>query len=214
MCGANKVDFHLRGVNFGRDVREPDLIADIRNVMEGDPSPDGKGVVTIARGIEVGHVFALGTVYSEALGATYIDEAGQTRSLEMGCYGIGVSRIVAAAIEQNYDDRGILFPRAMAPFDLVIIPVGYSKSAAVREAAERIYTELIEAGIEVLLDDRDERMGVMLADQELIGAPHRVVIGERGLKAGEIEYQARREQNATKVALQSAVDFLKSKICS
>lgn len=214
VCGANKVDFHLRGVNFGRDLREPDLVADIRNVVEGDPCPDGRGTMTIARGIEVGHVFALGTVYSDALGATYSDEAGETQSLEMGCYGIGISRIVGAAIEQNYDDRGILFPRAMAPFDVVIIPVGYGKSAAVRAAADRIYGELVEAGVEVLLDDRDERMGVMLAEQELIGVPHRVVIGERGLKGGEIEYQARNEQNATKVVLQNAMDFLKSKICS
>ena len=213
VCGANKPGFHLRGVNFGRDVREPDLVADIRNVVSGDPSPDGKGSLELCRGIEVGHVFALGTVYSEALGANCVDEAGHTRPLEMGCYGIGVSRIVAAAIEQNYDERGIIFPRAMAPFDLVIVPVGYGKSEMVRQAADRIYAELTAAGLEVLLDDRDERMGVMLAEQELIGVPHRVVIGDRGLKAGELEYQARTEQNATKVTLQNSADFLKSRIC-
>jgi prolyl-tRNA synthetase len=214
VCGANKADFHLRGVNFGRDVREPDLVADIRNVVEGDPSPDRRGVLKIVRGIEVGHVFALGTLYSEALGATYIDEAGQTRNLEMGCYGIGISRIVAAAIEQNYDERGIVFPQPMTPFDIVIVPVAYASSALVREAADRLYGELTAAGLEVLLDDRNERMGAMLADQELIGVPHRVVIGERSLKAGEIEYQARSEQIATKITLQNAADFLKLRICS
>lgn len=213
ICGANKAGFHLRGVNFGRDVREPDLVADIRNVVEGDPSPDGKGLLKIARGIEVGHVFALGTIYSDAMQATYIDEAGLSKPMEMGCYGIGVSRIVAAAIEQNNDERGILFPRAMAPFDVAIIPVGYGKNEAVRAAADQLYGELTGAGLEVLLDDRDERMGVMLAEQELIGIPHRIVIGDRTLKNGQIEYQARNEKTATLVTLQGAAAQLQSRIC-
>ena len=214
VCGANKPGYHLRGANFGRDVREPDLVADIRNVVEGDPSPDGMGTLKIARGIEVGHVFALGTVYSEALSANFIDEAGQTKPMEMGCYGIGVSRIVAAAIEQNNDERGILFPRAMAPFDIAIIPVGYGKNEAVRAAADQLYDALTAAGLEVLLDDRDERMGVMLAEQELIGIPHRVVIGERALKNGQVEYQARNEKTATLVILQNAATQLQSKVCA
>ena len=214
VCGANKPGYHLRGANFGRDVREPDLVADIRNVVDGDPSPDGMGTLKIARGIEVGHVFALGTVYSEALSANFIDEAGQTKPMEMGCYGIGVSRIVAAAIEQNNDERGILFPRAMAPFDIAIIPVGYGKNEAVRAAADQLYDALTAAGLEVLLDDRDERMGVMLAEQELIGIPHRVVIGERVLKNGQVEYQARNEKTATLVILQNAATQLQSKVCA
>ena len=214
VCGANKPGYHLRGANFGRDVREPDLVADIRNVVEGDPSPDGMGTLKIARGIEVGHVFALGTVYSEALSANFIDEAGQTKPMEMGCYGIGVSRIVAAAIEQNNDERGILFPRAMAPFDIAIIPVGYGKNEAVRAAADQLYDALTAAGLEVLLDDRDERMGVMLAEQELIGIPHRVVIGERALKNGQVEYQARNDKTATLVILQNAATQLQSKVCA
>ena len=214
VCGANKPGYHLRGANFGRDVREPDLVADIRNVVEGDPSPDGMGTLKIARGIEVGHVFALGTVYSEALSANFIDEAGQTKPMEMGCYGIGVSRIVAAAIEQNNDERGILFPRAMAPFDIAIIPVGYGKNEAVRATADQLYDALTAAGLEVLLDDRDERMGVMLAEQELIGIPHRVVIGERALKNGQVEYQARNEKTATLVILQNAATQLQSKVCA
>ena len=214
VCGANKPGYHLRGANFGRDVREPDLVADIRNVVEGDPSPDGMGTLKIARGIEVGHVFALGTVYSEALSANFIDEAGQTKPMEMGCYGIGVSRIVAAAIEQNNDERGILFPRAMAPFDIAIIPVGYGKNEAVRAAADQLYDALTAAGLEVLLDDRDERMGVMLAEQELIGIPHRVVVGERALKNGQVEYQARNEKTATLVILQNAATQLQSKVCA
>ena len=214
VCGANKPGYHLRGANFGRDVREPDLVADIRNVVDGDPSPDGMGTLKIARGIEVGHVFALGTVYSEALSANFIDEAGQTKPMEMGCYGIGVSRIVAAAIEQNNDERGILFPRAMAPFDIAIIPVGYGKNEAVRAAADQLYDALTAAGLEVLLDDRDERMGVMLAEQELIGIPHRVVIGERALKNGQVEYQARNEKTATLVILQNAATQLQSKVCA
>ena len=214
ICGANKADYHLSGVNFGRDVREPNLVADIRNVVGGDPSPDGRGTLTLARGIEVGHVFALGTTYSARMGATFVAEGGDTRPLEMGCYGIGVSRIVAAAIEQNFDARGIVFPRAMAPFDIAIIPVGYGKSDAVREAADRLHAELTAAGLDVLLDDRDERMGVMLADQELIGIPHRLVIGERGLKNAQVEYQARTDSTATLINLQDAAPQAKCKICT
>jgi len=213
VCGANEPGFHLRGVNWGRDFNREPEVADIRNVVEGDPSPDGKGQLKIARGIEVGHVFALGTKYSESMSAMYIDENGQNKPMEMGCYGIGVSRVVAAAIEQNFDERGIMFPRAIAPFDIAIIPVGYGKNDAVREAANRLYAELSTAGLEVLLDDRDERIGVMLADQELIGIPHRVVIGDRALKNGQIEYQARNEKTATLLTLENVASVLQSKLC-
>src|SRR5689334_1307007 len=200
VCGANEADFHLRGVNFGRDAREPDLVADIRNVVAGDPSPDGKGTLEIVRGIEVGHVFALGDVYSKAMGATYLDAGGQSHVIQMGCYGIGVTRVVAAAIEQNHDERGIVWPEAMAPFAIAIAPIGYEHSATGREHADRLHDQLVDAGIEVLLDDRGERPGVMFADLELIGIPHRVTIGERGLKEGIVEYQARRDATSTKVA--------------
>ncbi|HTS22587.1 MAG TPA: proline--tRNA ligase [Casimicrobiaceae bacterium] len=193
ICGANEADYHLRGANFGRDCREPDLVADLRNVVAGDPSPDGKGVLEIVRGIEVGHVFALGTLYSKALGATFLDADGQERVMEMGCYGIGVTRVVAAAIEQNNDARGIVWPEPLAPFAVAVAPVGYDRSPAVREAADRLHDELESAGIEVLLDDRGERPGVMFADLELIGIPHRITIGERSLKEGNVEYQGRRD---------------------
>jgi prolyl-tRNA synthetase len=193
VCGANERDFHLRGVNFGRDCREADLIADIRNVVDGDPSPDGKGTLEILRGIEVGHVFALGNVYSSALGATYLDAAGQSQVMEMGCYGIGITRVVAAAIEQNNDAKGIIWPDALAPFTVAIAPIGYDRNEAVRFAADRLHDELGAAGVEVLLDDRGERPGVMFADLELIGVPHRITIGERALKEGNVEYQDRRD---------------------
>jgi len=192
VCGANERDFHLRGVNFGRDCREPDLVADLRNVVAGDPSPDGNGPLEILRGIEVGHVFALGTKYSEAMGATYLAADGQSRLVEMGCYGIGITRVVAAAIEQNHDAKGIIWPQPIAPFAVAIAPVGYDRSEAVRALADRLHDELAAAGVEVLLDDRGERPGVMFADLELIGIPHRVTIGERGLKEGRVEYQDRR----------------------
>lgn len=213
VCGANADGFHLTGVNFGRDLPEP-RVADIRNVVAGDPSPDGKGTLEICRGIEVGHIFQLRTKYSQAMNATFLDEAGKARVMEMGCYGIGVSRIVGAAIEQNHDERGIIFPRAMAPFDLAIVPIGLSKSQAVRETVEKLYSELTLAGLEVLLDDRDERPGVMFADMELIGIPHRIVVGERNLKEGRIEYQGRRDAAATPVNLADAVAFLKTKVLS
>jgi prolyl-tRNA synthetase len=211
VCGANEEGFHLTGVNFGRDLPEPALVADIRNVVDGDPSPDGKGPLKIVRGIEVGHIFQLRTKYSESMKATFLDEAGQQRPFEMGCYGIGVTRIVGAAIEQNHDERGIVFPEPIAPFHAVVVPVGYAKSAAVREAADALYRELSEAGVEVLLDDRDERPGVLFADAELIGIPYRVVIGERGLKEGVIEYQARRDREPRKVPLDDAARMLKEK---
>ena len=212
VCGANEADFHLRGVNFGRDAREPDLVADIRNVVKGDPSPDGQGTLDIVRGIEAGHVFALGHVYSEAMGATYLAADGQSRVLEMGCYGIGVTRVVAAAIEQNHDDRGIIWPEPLAPFAVAIAPVGYDRNDAVREAADRLYAELAGAGVEVLLDDRGERPGVMFADLELIGVPHRVTIGDRGLKEGKAEYQGRRDKAATAVPLTDVAAFVRGKL--
>ncbi len=213
VCGANEDGYHLQGVNLGRDLPEP-VFVDIRNVVPDDPSPDGKGRLELCRGIEVGHIFQLGTKYSAALDATFLDEGGQSRVMEMGCYGIGVSRIVGAAIEQNHDARGIIFPPAMAPFALVIVPIGMKKSEAVRSAVETLYRELREAGVEVLLDDRDERPGVMFADLELTGIPHRVVVGERGLKEGQVEYQGRRDEQARSVPLQNAVEFLKLKTCT
>jgi prolyl-tRNA synthetase len=213
VVGANRSDHHYTGANIGRDFPEP-VAADIRNVVKGDASPDGKGRLEILRGIEVGHVFQLRTKYSSAMKLTFLDEAGQSRLMEMGCYGIGVTRIVAAAIEQNHDERGIIFPRAMAPFELALVPIGARKNAQVRETAEALYRDLAAAGIDVLFDDRDERPGVVFADMELIGIPHRVVVGERGLKNGQIEYQGRRDAKAQPVALQDAVKTVKSMVCS
>ncbi|HUL57340.1 MAG TPA: proline--tRNA ligase [Usitatibacter sp.] len=212
VTGANEEGFHLTGVNWGRDLPEPAIVADIRNVVAGDPSPDGKGTLAIARGIEVGHVFQLGTAYTKAMNVTFIDEKGATHPMEMGCYGIGITRIVAAAIEQNHDDKGIIWPDPMAPFPVAIIPLGYRKSEAVKDAAEKLYAEFAAAGIEAFLDDRDERAGVLLADQELVGIPHRVVIGERGLKEGVVEYQHRRDAAATKVALAGAFAHVHSRL--
>ena len=212
VCGANEAGYHLTGVNWGRDLREPDYVFDIRNVVEGDPSPDGKGRLSICRGIEVGHIFQLRSKYSEAMKATFLDEAGKPRVMEMGCYGIGVTRIVGAAIEQNHDERGIIFPRAIAPFDVAIAPVGYGKSQPVRDAADQLYADLEAAGLEVLLDDRDERPGVMFADLELIGIPHRVTIGERGLKEGTVEYQERRDAAAVKVPLAAIGTFIRERL--
>jgi prolyl-tRNA synthetase len=213
VVGANEDGQHYTGVNIGRDFPEP-VVADVRNVVAGDTSPDGKGRLEILRGIEVGHVFQLRNKYSKALNLSFLDEAGKSRFMEMGCYGIGVTRIVAAAIEQNYDDRGIIFPRAMAPFELALVPIGAGKSAAVRETAEALYRDLAAAGIDVLLDDRGERPGVAFADMELIGIPHRVVVGERGLKNGQVEYQGRRDPQAQSIALQDAVKSVKSKVCT
>ena len=199
ICGANDEDYHFTGVNWGRDLPEPDLVADIRDVVEGDPSPDGRGVLAIQRGIEVGHVFYLGNKYSKAMNATFLDEDGKPKHFEMGCYGIGVTRILGAAIEQNHDARGIIWPRAIAPFEVVICPVGWGKSEAVRDEAQKLYDALIAAGVDAILDDRDERPGVMFADWELIGVPHRVTIGDRGLKEGLVEYQGRRDAEAAKL---------------
>ena len=201
ICGANDADFHFTGVNWGRDLPEPDVVADIRNVVEGNPSPDGKGVLAIQRGIEVGHVFYLGDKYSKVMNATFLDEDGKPKHFEMGCYGIGVTRILGAAIEQNHDARGIIWPTAIAPFEVVICPVGWGKSEAVRDEAQKLYEALRAQGVDVILDDRDERPGVMFADWELIGVPHRVTIGERGLKEGVVEYQGRREAEFSKLAL-------------
>jgi prolyl-tRNA synthetase len=212
VTGANADDHHYTGVNIGRDFPEP-VVADVRNVVAGDASPDGKGRLEILRGIEVGHVFQLRDKYSRPLNLSFLDEAGKSRIMEMGCYGIGVSRIVAAAIEQNFDDRGIIFPQAMAPFELALVPIGAGKSAPVRETAEALYRDFTAAGIDVLLDDRGERPGVALADMELIGIPHRVVVGERGLKGGQVEYQSRRDTQPQSIALQDAVKSVKSRVC-
>ncbi|HUP97953.1 MAG TPA: proline--tRNA ligase [Usitatibacter sp.] len=211
-CGANEDGYHLTGVNWGRDLPEPESVADIRNVVAGDASPDGKGKLEIARGIEVGHVFQLRTAYSAKMGVTYIDEKGETKPMEMGCYGIGVTRVVAAAIEQNHDERGIIWPEPMAPFTVAIIPMGYGRSESVKAAADKLYAELSGAGIEAFLDDRDERPGVLLADQELIGIPHRFVVGDRGLKEGAVEYQHRRDAAATKVPVAEAAAFVRSRL--
>jgi prolyl-tRNA synthetase len=211
-CGANEDGFHVTGVNWGRDLPEPQAVADIRNVVAGDPSPDGKGHLELARGIEVGHVFQLRTAYSSKMGVTYIDEKGETRPMEMGCYGIGITRVVAAAIEQNHDERGIIWPDPMAPFAVAIIPMGYGRSDAVRAAADQLLADLTAAGVDAFLDDRDERPGVLLADQELIGIPHRVVVGDRGLKEGMVEYQHRRDTAATKVPIAEAATFVRDKL--
>lgn len=213
ICGANEADFHYTGANWGRDLPEPDLVADIRNVVEGDPSPDGKGTLAIQRGIEVGHVFFLGTKYSAAMNASYLDESGKPQLMQMGCYGIGVTRILGAAIEQNHDERGIIWPDAMAPFTVVICPIGYDRAPAVREAADALHGQLAALGIDdVMLDDRGERPGAMFADWELVGVPHRVVISERGLKEGRVEYQGRREAQATAVPLSEAPAFVKGRL--
>ncbi|NDC20633.1 MAG: proline--tRNA ligase [Burkholderiaceae bacterium] len=211
VCGANAEGFHLTGVNWGRDVPEP-LVADVRNAVLGDPSPDGKGTVEICRGIEVGHVFQLGTRYSEAMKCTYLDENGKAQPMVMGCYGIGVTRLLGAAIEQGHDERGIIWPISMAPFEVVICPVGYDKSDAVRDAANHLHQELLAAGVDVVLDDRGERPGAMFADWELIGVPYRVVIGERGLKEGQVEFQGRRESAAQLIPLTSIAQTITTAI--
>jgi len=210
VCGANKPKFHTAGVNWGRDLPEPDLVADIRIVVAGDPSPDGKGTLEICRGIEVGHIFQLGDKYSKAMDATYLDENGQQQVMTMGCYGVGVSRIVGAAIEQGNDDRGIIFPAAIAPFTVAIAPIGFDRNEEVRTAALKLHDELAANGIDVLLDDRGERPGVMFADLELIGVPHRITLGDRGLKEGTVEYQARTDKEARNIPLNDIVNFVKS----
>ncbi|HOY24900.1 MAG TPA: His/Gly/Thr/Pro-type tRNA ligase C-terminal domain-containing protein, partial [Cellvibrio sp.] len=211
-CGANKDGYHLTGVNWERDVNAP-LVADIRNIVAGDPSPCGNGTLDIKRGIEVGHIFQLGTKYSEALKARVLDENGKEQTMIMGCYGIGVTRVVAAAIEQNFDDNGIIWTDSIAPFHVAIVPVNMNKSAAVAEKAEAIYAELQAAGIDVLLmDDEKARLGVQLANTDLMGIPHRIVIGDRGLEAGNIEYKGRRDAEKQEVPAAEIVEFLKAKI--
>ena len=212
ICGANEVDFHMTGVNWGRDLPEPDVVADLRNVVAGDPSPDGKGALAIERGIEVGHVFYLGTKYSRAMNATFLGEDGKPAFFEMGCYGIGITRLPAAAIEQNHDERGIIWPDAIAPFTVVVCPIGMDRSDEVRAAAEKLHADLLAAGVDVILDDRGERPGAMFADWELIGVPHRVVLSDRGLKEGQVEYQHRRDAAATKVASADIFAFIKDRI--
>jgi len=212
VCGANQPKLHLQGVNFGRDLPEPNVVADIRNVVEGDPSPDGKGKLALCRGIEVGHIFQLRTKYAQAMNATYLDEQGQSQVMEMGCYGIGVSRIVAAAIEQGHDEKGIIFPTSLAPFEVAITPIAMDKSEQVKQAAEQLYRDLQSAGIDVLLDDRGERPGVMFADMELIGVPHRIVIGERGLQQNSVEYQGRTDSEAMNLPVAEISAFLLEKL--
>ena len=212
ICGANDADFHFTGANWGRDLPEPDVVADIRNVVAGDPSPDGKGVLAIQRGIEVGHVFLLGSYYSEKMNANYLDEQGKPQLMQMGCYGIGVTRILGAAIEQNFDERGIIWPAAIAPFAVVICPIGYDRSADVRVAADTLHGELLAAGIDAILDDRGERPGAMFADWELVGVPHRVVLSDRGLKEGKAEYQGRRDAQASAMLLSDVLPSLKAKL--
>jgi prolyl-tRNA synthetase len=200
ICGANDAGQHLTGVNWGRDLAEP-LVMDIRNAVVGDPSPDGKGVVDICRGIEVGHVFQLGTSYSEAMGCTYLDQQGKAQAMVMGCYGIGVTRLLGAAIEQGHDERGIIWPISMAPFEVVICPMNYDRSELVKATADQLHDELLKAGIDVILDDRGERPGAMFADWELIGAPFRVVIGDRGLVDSVVEFKGRTDEDSQNVAL-------------
>ena len=212
VCGANEAGFHLRGVNWGRDLPEPDLVADLRNVVEGDPSPDGQGVLAIQRGIEVGHVFYLGTKYAKAMNATFLDVDGRPKHFEMGCYGIGVTRILGAAIEQRHDERGIVWPDAIAPFTVVICPVGYDRSEAVKAAADELHSQLLAKGVDVILDDRGERPGAMFADWELIGVPHRVVLGDKGLKEGLAEYQGRQDAEATKLPVTDVLKHLLSRL--
>jgi len=212
VCGANEADFHTTGVNWGRDLPEPELVADLRNVVAGDPSPDGKGPLAIERGIEVGHVFYLGTKYSKAMNATFLGENGKPQFLEMGCYGIGITRLPAAAIEQNHDAKGIIWPDAIAPFTLVLCPISPDRFPEVKAASDKLYAELLAAGVDVMLDDRNERPGAMFADWELIGVPHRVTIGDRALKEGQLEYQHRRDAESTKIDAASAFEFLKGKL--
>ena len=212
ICGANEPDFHMTGVNWGRDLPAPEIVADLRNVIAGDASPDGKGVLAIERGIEIGHVFYLGTKYSKAMSATFLDNNGKPQFLEMGCYGIGITRLPAAAIEQNHDAKGIIWPDAIAPFTVVICMVGPDRSPNVKAAGEKLYAELQAAGVDVMLDDRGERPGIMFAEWELIGVPHRVTIGDKSLKEGQVEYQHRRDAEATKVAVGEVFAHVTSKL--
>jgi prolyl-tRNA synthetase len=213
VCGANQVDYHFTGVNWGRDLPHP-ITHDIRNVVAGDRSPDDKGTLAIQRGIEVGHVFQLGTRYSRDMKATYLDEQGKPQLLQMGCYGIGVTRILGAAIEQNFDDRGIVWPAAIAPFEVVLCPMGYERSEQVKAETDRLYAAMIAVGIDVIVDDRGERPGAMFADWELIGVPHRIVIGDRSIKEGKLEYQGRRDTTATAVELTGMIEFIQARLAT
>ena len=214
VCGANEAGFHLTGVNFGRDLPDAKTVGDFRNVISGDPSPDGKGSLELCRGIEVGHIFQLRTKYAEALKCCFLDENSQSQFMEMGCYGIGVSRIVGAAIEQNHDERGIIFPKAIAPFEVCIVPMGYGKSESVKAVTDQLYAQFKADGVDVLLDDRNERPGVMFADMELIGIPHRIVVGDRGLAEGKLEYKGRRDSEAQMVEVTGIGAFLKARLCA
>ncbi len=207
-CGANEAGFHYVGVNFGRDLPEPET-ADLRNVVPGDPTPGGNGQLSVVRGIEVGHIFELGRKYSKALKASVQDQDGKDSTLYMGCYGIGITRIVGAAIEQNHDDRGIIWPEPLAPFDVVLVPINMHRSQDVRDAAEALYEELVDMGLEVLFDDRDARPGVKFADAELLGIPHRLVVSDRGLAAGEFEYRHRRHSESQNLKREAALDLLR-----
>ena len=211
VCGANEVDFHFTGANWGRDLPEP-VVFDLRNVVAGDPSPDGSGVRAIQRGIEVGHLFQLGKRYSEDMKATYLDEGGKPQLMQMGCYGIGITRILGAAIEQNFDDKGIIWPVSIAPFEVVLCPMGYDRSEAVKIEADKLLDALLAAGVDAILDDRGESPGAMFADWELIGVPHRIVIGDRGLKDGKLEYQGRRDTAATVVPISEMPAFIKAQL--
>jgi len=212
VCGANAVDYHLTGVNWGRDLPEPDMVADLRNVVAGDASPDGKGLLAIERGIEVGHVFYLGTKYSRAMNATFLDVNGKPQFMEMGCYGIGITRLPAAAIEQNHDDKGIIWPDALAPFTVALCPISPDRFPDVKAAADKLYADLLAAGVDVILDDRNERPGAMFADWELIGVPHCVKIGDRGLKEGMVEYQHRRDDKATSVPVADILGLIRARL--
>ena len=214
ICGANQPDHHITGVNWGRDLPEPDAVADLRNVVEGDPSPDGQGTLAIERGIEIGHIFYLGAKYSKAMNATFLDMNGKSQPFEMGCYGIGITRLPAAAIEQNHDERGMIWPDAIAPFTVVICPIGMDRNETVKAETLKLYQELLDAGVDVMLDDRGERPGVMFADWELIGVPHRVVLSERGIAAGECEYQHRRDTQARKLPLAEIAAFLRQQLAA
>ena len=213
VCGANTDGKHITGVNWGRDLPEPEFI-DVRNVIEGDPSPDGKGTLSILRGIEVGHIFQLGEKYSKAMDATVLAENGKPKTMTMGCYGIGITRIIASSIEQNHDDNGIIWPDSLAPFQLSIVPINYNKSDEVRSQANALYDELIATGYDVLLDDRNMRPGAMFADHELVGIPHRIVISDRGLKAGQVEYKSRSDDKATDLDIDKIISFLAEKLTS
>jgi prolyl-tRNA synthetase len=211
VCGANEKDMHYRGVNWGRDLADPQSV-DIRNAQTGDPSPSGRGTLKIARGIEVGHIFQLGQLYSAAMNASVLDEQGNALTMFMGCYGIGVTRVVAAAIEQNHDANGIVWPEAIAPFQVILVPINYQKSARVQETADALYRDFNAAGIDVLLDDRDARPGVKFADSELLGIPHRIVIGDRTLAAGNLEYRHRRETESTEIPAADPVGYIRHKL--